>query len=95
MYVGYNIHWDTGFTLTPDKLPGRFNERPGYEATMYREAGARRYVYFNPQHAGMHTRVLLCLGAAWERCQIHASARKSVVLVFHNGGLKAALNTKV
>ena len=23
---------------------------------MYREAGARRRVYFNPQHAGMHTR---------------------------------------
>ena len=20
MYVGYNIHWDTGFTLTPDTL---------------------------------------------------------------------------
>ena len=24
--------------------------------TMYREAGARRRVYFNPQHAYMHTR---------------------------------------
>ena len=27
---------------------------------VYREAGARRCVYFNQQHAGMHTRVLLC-----------------------------------
>jgi len=29
-------------------------------ATMYREAGVRCCVYFNPQHTGMHTRALLC-----------------------------------
>ena len=67
-------------------------------ATMYHEAGARRCVYFNPQREGMQ-REYCCaaknMGAAWERCQIHPSASKSVVLVFHNGGLKAALNTKV
>jgi len=48
-------------------------------ATMYREAGARRRVYFNPQHAyNMHARGVQpktwARPGKWERCQIQASA---------------------
>ena len=47
-------------------------------ATMYPEAGARRRVYFNPQHAYMHTRGVQpktwARPGKWERCQIQASA---------------------
>ena len=69
-------------------------------ATMYRiEKQARATVYILTHNTRVCIREYCCaaknLGAAWERCQIHASARKSVVLVFHNGGLKAALNTIV
>ena len=63
------------------------------------EKQARAAVYILTRNMPVCIREYCCaaknLGAAWERCQIHASARKSVVLVFHNGGLKAALNTKV
>ena len=66
-------------------------------ATMYQETGARHCVYLTC-NTRVYIRECCCaaknLGVALERCQIHASARKSVVLVFHNGGLKAALNTK-
>ena len=68
-------------------------------ATMYQEAGARRCVYFNPQHAGMHTKILLCSQKSGRGLGTMPNTRKcyrkSLVLVFHNGGLKAALNTKV
>ena len=63
------------------------------------EKQARAAVYILTRNMRVCIREYCCaaknLGAAWERCQIHASARKSVVLVFHNRGLRAALNTKV
>ena len=58
-----------------------------YIEYMYREAGGRRRVYFNPQHAYMHTRGVQPKTWAWPGTNTgKCILGNHLSLVFHNGG---------